>query len=208
MKNNYIALMFSFLEKKNADKLMDEFKKLSFKGGTICYGTGAATSLLWRLVGFEGPERAVLFNYVDSAMLSEYLKNEKNIQKNIRYACAIVPLNTNEVKEVLKQGGVMESDLNLIQIICNKGYSSEIVEKARSLGSSGATILQGRGTAREEDEKFFGSKLVREKEIILIVTSADKTEGIIKGVETLDCMKEEGSGIVTSLPALYFSKSV
>ena len=83
MNKNYIALMYSFTQKKDVDKLMDEYKKFSFSGGTICYGNGAATSKLWRLVGFDGPERAVLFNYVTSSMLSDYLKEEKRLQKII-----------------------------------------------------------------------------------------------------------------------------
>lgn len=208
MNKRYVALMYSFTQKKDVDRLMDEYKKLSFSGGTICYGTGAATSKLWRLVGFDGPERAVLFNYVDSSMLSCYLKEEKRIQKGIRYQCAVVPLDKQTVSAVMQAEGVMENNLALVQVICNKGYSAEIVETARSLGAPGATILSGRGTAREEDEEFFGTKLVKEKEIILIITPKDKSSDIIAGVEGLECMQKEASGIVVALPAVYFSKAV
>ena len=208
MNKNYIALMYSFTQKKDVDKLMDEYKKFSFSGGTICYGNGAATSKLWRLVGFDGPERAVLFNYVTSSMLSDYLKEEKRLQKIISYQCAVVPLNKQAVSEIIKSEGIMEMDLSLIQVICNKGYSSEIVEASRAMGAPGATILSGRGTARKEDVAFFGSKLVHEKDIILIITPRDKSNDIINGIQNLECMQKEASGIVMCLPAVYFSKAL
>ena len=102
----------------------------------------------------------------------------------------------------------MEMDLSLIQVICNKGYSSEIVEASRAMGAPGATILSGRGTARKEDVAFFGSKLVHEKDIILIITPRDKSNDIIRGIQNLECMQKEASGIVMCLPAVYFSKAL
>ena len=207
MNKNYIALLYSFLEKKRASALMEEYKKLGFSGGTFTFGNGAATNVLWRLVGFDGPERAVLINLIDENMLGEYLKNEGTIKDKIYFQSAVVPLNNEAVSNALLKEGIVMSNLSFIQVICNKGFALEIMEKARTLGAEGGTILQGRGTAREEDEVFFGNKLVKEKEILLIIVNSDVASKVVDGIENMDCMKEDGAGIVYTLPISYFSKN-
>ena len=207
MGKNYVAMLYSFLEKKRSNTLMDEYKKLGFSGGTFTFGNGAATSMLWRLVGFEGPERAVLINLVDKKMLEEYMEHEDEIKKKVYFQSALVPLDREAVSEVLNKEGILMDDLSFVQVICNKGFALEIMEKARSLGAEGGTILQGKGTAREEDEVFFGHKLVKEKEILLIIVSSQVEKKVVDGIENMECMKGDGAGIVYALPISYFSKN-
>ncbi len=207
MGKNYVAMLYSFLEKKRSNTLMDEYKKLGFSGGTFTFGNGAATSMLWRLVGFEGPERAVLINLVDKKMLEEYMEHEEEIKKKVYFQSALVPLDREAVSEVLNKEEILMDDLSFVQVICNKGFALEIMEKARSLGAEGGTILQGKGTAREEDEVFFGHKLVKEKEILLIIVSSQVEKKVVDGIENMECMKGDGAGIVYALPISYFSKN-
>ena len=207
MGKNYVAMLYSFLEKKRSNTLMDEYKKLGFSGGTFTFGNGAATSMLWRLVGFEGPERAVLINLVDKKMLEEYKEHEDEIKKKVYFQSALVPLDREAVSEVLNKEEILMDDLSFVQVICNKGFALEIMEKARSLGAEGGTILQGKGTAREEDEVFFGHKLVKEKEILLIIVSSQVEKKVVDGIENMECMKGDGAGIVYALPISYFSKN-
>lgn len=207
MGKNYVAMLYSFLEKKRSNTLMDEYKKLGFSGGTFTFGNGAATSMLWRLVGFEGPERAVLINLVDKKMLEEYMEHEDEIKKKVYFQSALVPLDREAVSEVLNKEEILMDDLSFVQVICNKGFALEIMEKARSLGAEGGTILQGKGTAREEDEVFFGHKLVKEKEILLIIVSSQVEKKVVDGIENMECMKGDGAGIVYALPISYFSKN-
>ena len=207
MGKNYVAMLYSFLEKKRSNTLMDEYKKLGFSGGTFTFGNGAATSMLWRLVGFEGPERAVLINLVDKKMLEEYMEHEDEIKKKVYFQSALVPLDREAVSEVLNKEEILMDDLSFVQVICNKGFALEIMEKARSLGAEGGTILQGKGTAREEDEVFFGHKLVKEKEILLIIVSSQVEKQVVDGIENMECMKGDGAGIVYALPISYFSKN-
>lgn len=207
MGKNYVAMLYSFLEKKRSNTLMDEYKKLGFSGGTFTFGNGAATSMLWRLVGFEGPERAVLINLVDKKMLEEYMEHEDEIKKKVYFQSALVPLDREAVSDVLNKEESLMDDLSFVQVICNKGFALEIMEKARSLGAEGGTILQGKGTAREEDEVFFGHKLVKEKEILLIIVSSQVEKKVVDGIENMECMKGDGAGIVYALPISYFSKN-
>jgi hypothetical protein len=62
----------------------------------------------------------------------------------------------------------METKNKLLVVVCNNGFSGEVVEQSRLLGASGATILSGRGTAGITDT-FLGMNITPEKEIVLIV---------------------------------------
>lgn len=207
MKKNYIALLYSFIEKKYTKALIEEYNALGFSGGTITEGNGAATSFLWRMMGFEGPERTVLLNLIDEDMLVSFLENKKIFEKSIHFQSALVPLNKDTVSLVLKKEGIVEENLCVVEVICNKGFALEVMEKARLLGAPGGTILEGRGTAREEDEVFFGNKLVKEKELVLIIAEKDTADKVVKGIEDFLSSKEDGAGIVFTLPVSYFSKT-
>lgn len=206
MKKDYIALLYSFVEKKFAKSLMKEYTVLGFSGGTITNGTGAATSVLWRMMGFDGPERTILLNLIDENMIHSFLQEKSSFEKKIHFQSALVPLDGKKVACILKKEGIMEENLSIVQVICNKGFALDVMEKARSLGAPGGTILQAHGTAREEDEVFFGNKLVKEKEIVLIIAPHDVSEKVVKGIEEMSSMKEDGAGIVFTLPVSYFSK--
>ena len=61
----------------------------------------------------------------------------------------------------------------LIVAIVNQGYSEELIDAVRRDGARGGTIINARGTAREEAEKRFNIPIHPEKEIVLIL-AADK----------------------------------
>ena len=72
-----------------------------------------------------------------------------------------------------KEGDAMsEGKQTLISVILNKGYADDAMAAARKAGAGGGTVINARGTAREDDAKFFGMHIVPEKEMLMI--SADK----------------------------------
>ena len=72
------------------------------------------------------------------------------------------------------------SKYDLIIVICNHGFSEEVMETAKSHGARGGTIMHGRGTAAHEVKKFFGITISPEKDIILIVVEEQYTNPIMK----------------------------
>ena len=75
------------------------------------------------------------------------------------------------------------------------GYAEDIMSVARKAGATGGTILHGRGTAREEDGKFFGLTIVPEKDILLILAGTDKSRDILEAIRTSEFLQQEGLGI-------------
>ena len=71
--------------------------------------------------------------------------------------------------------------------------------EARKAGAAGGTILNARGTGKEEDVKFFGITLVPEKEMLLIVTEDSKAPAILEAIRKIPHLTEPGGGIVYAM---------
>jgi nitrogen regulatory protein PII len=89
----------------------------------------------------------------------------------------------------------MESEHTLITCIVNKGFADEVMDAARTQGATGGTIINGSGTGKEEDVKFFGVQLVPEKEILLVLVDSDKTTQVLEAIKQVPCLAQPGSGI-------------
>ena len=87
-------------------------------------------------------------------------------------------------------------ELKALYIIVNAGFSSEVVKIARSLGSTGATIINARGSVAKP-KTILGITIDTEKEIILSVVEKEIAEKIANAI------KEE-AGVGTAAHGLCF----
>lgn len=88
----------------------------------------------------------------------------------------------------------------LVMCIVNAGYSESVMESARAAGARGGSILRGRGSANPEAEEFFNISIQPDKEIILILVSADIKDKVIRTIYKNCGLSTEGRGIIFSLP--------
>lgn len=88
------------------------------------------------------------------------------------------------------------SELKALYIIINAGFSSEVVEIARSLGSTGATIINARGSV-SKPKTIMGITIDSEKEIVLTIV---KKEIAVKIAEEI----KEKLGVGTKAHGLCF----
>ena len=93
-----------------------------------------------------------------------------------------------------------EKKFELVVCIVNAGYSENVMKAARSAGARGGSIIRGRGSANPESEEFFGVTIQPDKEIVLVLVSADIKDAVLKAVYKNAGLSTEGAGIVFSLP--------
>ena len=93
-----------------------------------------------------------------------------------------------------------EKKFELVVCIVNAGYSENVMTAARSAGARGGSIVRGRGSANPESEEFFGVTIQPDKEIVLVLVSADIKDAVLKAVYKNAGLSTEGVGIVFSLP--------
>lgn len=95
----------------------------------------------------------------------------------------------------------MANQFELIFCIVNLGFSDSVMTAARELDSRiGGTVLNARGTAREEAEKLFNITIEPEKEIVMMLVAKELKEEILHAVYKSVGLNTPGQGIAFSLP--------
>lgn len=94
----------------------------------------------------------------------------------------------------------MRFDYELIVVVVNEGYVDPVMERARSQGATGGTVLHAKGTGGKNGDKFFGMSLADEKETVLIVARTDKKAAIMRAVIKDLGPTTPAAGLVFSMP--------
>ena len=71
---------------------------------------------------------------------------------------------------------------------------------ARECGARGGTVLNARGTAREDAEKLFNISIQPEKEIVLILANKEIKDDILHSLYKNVGLNTTAQGIVFSMP--------
>ena len=90
-------------------------------------------------------------------------------------------------------------ELKALYIIVNAGFSSEVVEIARSLGSTGATIINARGSVAKP-KTILGITIDTEKEIVLSVVEKDIAVKIAEAIKEKAGVGTDAHGLCFLLP--------
>ena len=91
------------------------------------------------------------------------------------------------------------TELKALYIIVNAGFASEVVEIARSLGSTGATIINARGSVAKP-KTILGITIDTEKEIVLSVVEKDVAIKIMEQVKEKAGVGTPAHGLCFFLP--------
>lgn len=88
----------------------------------------------------------------------------------------------------------------LIMCIVNEGFSDLVMDTAREVGARGGTVLNARGTANKEAEKFFSIDIQPQKEIVMIVVHKTLRDEILHALYKEVGLNTPGQGIAFAMP--------
>src|SRR5690606_14264319 len=74
-------------------------------------------------------------------------------------------------------------DFQLIVTIVNSGDSAAVVKAAAKAGAEGGTILNGRGTGVNEQQKFMNFTIDPEKDVVLTLVPSGYAEDVVRYIE-------------------------
>jgi len=195
------------------EKLTRAAMESGCRGGTVLMGRGLARSNLAAILGLGESTKDVILMIVDEgakdAVFSSILKatrKERHLfgEMFVTDVCSFMRSGSDIRTE--NDGTKAEKTMyEMISVIVNKGYADDVMAAARSAGAGGGTVLSARGTARENDERFFGMHIVPEKEMLIMIVPSDKKESVMAAIQNLKCLKEPGMGIAYSSGVENFS---
>ena len=192
------STLVAIVKKGEASKLMSAARAKGAPGGSVISARGTATNSILAALGLGDTSREVLLSVVEREKLDEILSAVKRIRAS-GIALVIDAFRGAEEEEM-----EMDGQYEMIQVICQDGYSEDIMAVARRAGAKGGTVVNARGTSTEQDVKFFGSPLVPEKEILMIVMEKSRAEAVRKAISQMEILNKKGMGIMFSVPVRDF----
>lgn len=94
----------------------------------------------------------------------------------------------------------MEYNHEAIFCIVNNGYSEAVMDAAKKLGARGGTVINARGTASKDAEKFFNITIEPEKEIVMILVPTEIKDDVLHALYKEAGLDTPGQGIAFALP--------
>lgn len=94
----------------------------------------------------------------------------------------------------------MKNQFEMVFTIVNSGYTEEVMDAVKACGATGGTILNARGTANTEIEKFFGLSISSEKEIVMIIVPKEIKDAVLHAIYQKVGLGTAGQGIAFTIP--------
>lgn len=191
---------------------MDNYVDINY----ITLGQGTISSEIKDLLYLESKEKAISLSIITQKTwekIKEDLERKIHIDIPDTAIAFISPLSSIGGRKELnyfvdgqsfskgRESVLKNTETELLMIICNQGYSDQVMDAARKAGAGGGTVIHAQGTGQKKSEKFLGVSLATEKDIIYIVVKTQKKNEIMSSI-----MKE--SGLETPAKAICFSLPV
>lgn len=94
----------------------------------------------------------------------------------------------------------MDTKYELVICVVNKGFNEQVMITAKSCGAKGGTVINARGTAKEDVAKRFDYIVTPEKEIVLLVVPFEIKDQLLHALYKDIGIQTPAQGIVFTVP--------
>ncbi len=186
-------------------KILHQAKKSGACGGTIVLGRGTIKSGLLKFLELYDEQKEIVLILAEKNVaycLLKALDEEYDFKKPHHGIAFCTPAGraygSKKCQECISNetGSEDTAMYQAIYVIVDKGKGEAVVEAATKAGSTGGTIMNARGAGAHETSKLFAMEIEPEKEVVLIISQAGKTDAIASSI--LDAMEidKPGNGIM------------
>jgi nitrogen regulatory protein PII len=186
-------------------KIIKTAKQNGVSGGTVALGKGTVSSKILDFIGLSDIRKEIVFMMAGKETarnVLDILNSEYEFYKpnhGIAFTtsiCAVMGTRSNKCNNIKNGRGAKETMYHAITTIVDKGKAEDVIDAATRAGSKGGTIINARGSGIHETSKIFAMDIEPEKEIVIILSEADKTEEIASSIRTSLKIDEPGNGII------------
>ena len=212
---NRVLMLVTISSRKKISEFVKFYKTYQVETGTISLGRGTASSEVLDCLGMEDEEKGIFFSVITEPTwqkLQKGLRKEMKIDIPGTGIAFTVPLSSIGGKRTLaffldgqefekeEETELKDAKHELIIAIANYGYTTKVMEAARTGGATGGTVLHGKGVGMKRAEQFLGVSLVSEKEVIFIVSKKEEKNAIMNAIMEKTGIGTKAGAIVFSLP--------
>lgn len=221
-----LHLVMAIADRERAEQFIGLFRENNVFTTDVALGEGTAPREILDYLYLSPSEKAIIFGVITAAGLTPLIRGLKRklfIDVPGNGIVVTIPVNSVGGRRSLafimdgqtldltdrrsgqermerEEKTVVNTDFELIFVVANEGYSDLIMDAAREAGASGGTVIKAKGTGADYTEKFFGFSIAAEKEIHLLVTSAQGRNNIMRAIMENAGLDSKAQSIVFSLP--------
>jgi len=205
-------LLTIIVPRNDGEKVVNAAKLSGAGGASILRGRGTAQNQILEIMGLVDTQKDIVYilcnnsqyEGIKQAIIQHTPHNKKSY--GILYTTTITAFVKNNEQITQGEDSSMNTETKnqLITVILNAGYADDAMAAARKAGAKGGTIINARGTGKDEDATFFGISIVPEKEILLLIVPTEQTTEILNAIKNLPYLQEKGSGIAYCSPVSDF----
>ncbi len=186
-------------------KIIKMGKQQGVLGGTVTLGTGTINNKILDFIGLSDTRKEVVLMMADNDTayktldilnsVYEFDKSNHGIAF-ITSICGVMGTRSYSCDNIKNERGAENTMYHVITTFVDKGKAADVINAATKVGSKGGTIINARGSGIHETSKLFSMDIEPEKEIVIILSEADKTEKIVSSIRTNLKIDEPGNGII------------
>ena len=185
------------------DEVIRLAAKSGIKGGTVFKGEGTARSGILRKLGMDIIKRDLVLIVAPSAVAKKAMNDvaeKKQLDKKNKGISFRLPLNKvlGVVKEEKTETYEKEQTgmYQAIFVIVDEGESDRVLEAANEAGSQGGTVIHAHGSGGKETKRVFKMEIEPAKDIVLILSRDEITDGITRAINKEMNLEEPNAGIL------------
>ncbi len=200
-----LVLFCCILNYGEGSKALKLSKQLGAMGGTVFLGKGTVRTEWLNILGILDVRKEVFVTLIDKKLEPIFYdeayvrfnldKPHKGIAFSIPLKYCLAP-NDYDCQSTPKKEDVIDVKYESIFVIVNKGLAPDVLEAAECAGSTGGTVIHGRGSGTQEKAKLFNIEIEPEKDIILILSQKQKTQDIVDSIARRLEIDKPNAGVV------------
>ena len=204
-------MIYALVGRNSGELLVNAAKGAGARGGTIIPCRSISDNAVLQFFGLGESDQDAVIIVTEGENLKPILDAMQNAAHEDKRLCGFAAVTgVSSVMKFMAENNRMEyyktgeqemdrkTSHEMIFVIVNSGFADDVMAAARKAGAHGGTVLNARGTGKQEDVKFFGITIVPEKEILLIIAEKEKSAAILDTIKAMDCFATPGSGICFS----------
>ncbi len=180
-------------------------------------GEGTAQSAVLDYLGIGETEKTVLFSVFpesDEERILRILRHDMSLYLAGRGISFTLPLSgiSQTVAEGITGAATYKSiegrnimtskdrKYDLILACVGANFADMAIDAARSAGAAGGTIIRGHAMENAKAEQFVGISLLKEQEILFILSKKESTAAIMQALSDRVGAQTEAAGVIFALP--------
>lgn len=209
-------LLVSIVNRGVGYRVREILNEISVPLGFSFVGRGTARSHLLNYLGLDGTEKTVIFTLFpeqDELAIIRELRTQMSLYLAGRGISFTVPLAgvSQIVANGLRSGSankfneekVMDEESRKYRLVIAAVGADHIdaaMDAAREAGASGGTIIRARSADNAKAEQFIGISLMREQELLFVLTKKENAPAIMENLSEKVGLKTPAGGVIFSVP--------